>query len=282
MRPVLSCGTLRGNEGVNAVGLAATRGEPAPTIKVCGVQRLDTLLLLTELEVEYAGFVFVPGSRRYISPAAYHELLHAYAREVRRREALTLKLELSDPPEGEGRAAEAAGEGGASEGESAPSAKRRLPKRVGVFVRPSLRAIEAVLSRGPLGVLQLHGVAEAREVEDVYFAFRIPVVLAVGPEDFSLAQSVRVPLHAILVDSPGGGTGRTFPWEVLPRWRALARALKTRLWVAGGLTPENVGELLRTYRPDGVDVSSGVERDGQKDPERIRAFVRAVRGRAGE
>jgi len=245
------------------------------------VQRLETLLLLTDLGVEYAGFIFVPGSRRYISPAFYHELLHAYAREVRRQETFTLKLGLSSSSEKEGRAAEAAGGGVAAEEGSSPPEKRRLPKRVGVFVRPSLKAIEAVLSRGPLGLSQLHGVAEAQEVEDVYFAFRIPVVLAVGPEDFSLAQGVRVPLYAVLVDSPGGGTGRTFSWEVLLRWRSLADALETRLWVAGGLTSENVGELLRTYRPDGVDVSSGVEQDGQKDPERIRAFVRAVRRGAG-
>ncbi|MBE3550537.1 MAG: Phosphoribosylanthranilate isomerase [Brockia lithotrophica] len=259
--------------------LAATRGAPAPTIKVCGVQRVDTLLLLTDLEVEYAGFVFVPGSRRYLSPASYHELLHAYAQEVRRREALTLGLGLPSPSEEGERAAEA---GSVDVVAEKGSERRRLPRRVGVFVRPSLRAIEAVLTRGPLGLIQLHGVAEAREVEDVHFAFRIPVVLAVGPEDFSLVQGVRVPLHAVLVDSPGGGTGRAFSWEVLPRWRALADALETRLWVAGGLTPENVGELLRTYRPDGVDVSSGVERGGQKDPERIRAFVRAVRGAAGD
>jgi len=73
--------------------------------------------------------------------------------------------------------------------------------------------------------------------------------------------------------APGrlGGTGIAFQWDVVG---GLAR--ERPIVVSGGLTPENVGELVRTLRPYGVDVRSGIERDGQKDPERMRAFVRAV------
>ena len=73
-------------------------------------------------------------------------------------------------------------------------------------------------------------------------------------------------------DGRSGGTGRTFAWE-------LARRLAgdRRFVVSGGLTPENVGACVRAVRPYAVDVRSGVESNGMKDPGKVRAFVRAVR-----
>jgi phosphoribosylanthranilate isomerase len=74
-----------------------------------------------------------------------------------------------------------------------------------------------------------------------------------------------------------GGTGETFDWQAslnaLDRIKGLGR-----LVLAGGLNPENVGEAVRITKPWGVDVSSGVEASpGKKDPEKVRAFIRAVR-----
>jgi phosphoribosylanthranilate isomerase len=75
-----------------------------------------------------------------------------------------------------------------------------------------------------------------------------------------------------------GGTGRTFDWEKAVPIAEGMRQGGVRLVVAGGLTPENVGEAMRVLNPWGVDVVSGVEaRPGRKDPEKVRAFVRAVR-----
>ncbi|MCB9673784.1 MAG: phosphoribosylanthranilate isomerase [Alphaproteobacteria bacterium] len=78
----------------------------------------------------------------------------------------------------------------------------------------------------------------------------------------------------VLVDSAfGGGSGRVADWE-----RVELASAGHPVVLAGGLTPENVAEAIRTVRPIGVDVSSGVERaPGQKDPERIRAFVKAAK-----
>jgi phosphoribosylanthranilate isomerase len=88
---------------------------------------------------------------------------------------------------------------------------------------------------------------------------------------------------AVVLDArvPGrlGGTGTTFDWAAVrgPLERARARG-SARLVVAGGLTPDNVGDAVRAVRPFGVDVAGGVERaPGRKDPELVRRFVAAAR-----
>jgi phosphoribosylanthranilate isomerase len=91
---------------------------------------------------------------------------------------------------------------------------------------------------------------------------------------------------AVLIDTKtavaSGGTGTAFDWERAHEVLADA-AGKLRLIVAGGLTPENVAEAIRTLRPWGVDVSSGVElAPGKKDPARVREFIRAARAAFAE
>jgi phosphoribosylanthranilate isomerase len=83
-------------------------------------------------------------------------------------------------------------------------------------------------------------------------------------------------VDAVLIDAPGGGTGQTFDWEAIEEYNQAAEKLGITLYVAGGLHEGNVQELLRTYAPSGIDVSSGVETDGRKDIEKIRLFVRRV------
>ena len=74
--------------------------------------------------------------------------------------------------------------------------------------------------------------------------------------------------HAVLLDSKGGGTGKTFDWQVGGEVQQ-----RVPFILAGGLTPDNVGEAVRVVKPWCVDTSSGVETDGTKDHEKIRAFV---------
>ena len=79
----------------------------------------------------------------------------------------------------------------------------------------------------------------------------------------------------LLLDTPTpnwGGSGETHDWDV-----ARLASQAHRILLAGGLTPENVGAAIRQVRPWGVDVSSGVETDRQKDSEKIRAFIEQVR-----
>jgi phosphoribosylanthranilate isomerase len=147
--------------------------------------------------------------------------------------------------------------------------------RVGVFVDAAEECIREAAQRCGLHLLQFHG----QESPEFCRRFAVPVVRAFrvrGPE--VLEDLVRFKTAGWLLDSyvPGqrGGTGATFNWDVA----ASAVALGRPVWLAGGLHPGNVGEAIRRVRPDAVDVSSGVEHaPGRKDPERMRAFVQAVR-----
>ena len=99
------------------------------------------------------------------------------------------------------------------------------------------------------------------------------------PEGFSLPEGL---MDTFVLDSGDlrmpGGTGKKFDWEkAVPIAEGMRRA-GLKLVVAGGLTPENVADAMRILQPWGVDVASGVEaRPGKKDPEKVRAFVKAVR-----
>ena len=99
---------------------------------------------------------------------------------------------------------------------------------------------------------------------------RVPVIRLVdGFEDRMAAFSNRL----VLIEGPDSGTGKPTDWHRASAWTDRARVI-----IAGGLNPDNVGEVVRTIRPFAVDVSSGVESSpGVKDAGRIRAFVAAVR-----
>ena len=74
----------------------------------------------------------------------------------------------------------------------------------------------------------------------------------------------------MIVDSPGGGTGNTFDWELLKK-------IKRPYILAGGINAENIKEAVEMLHPYGVDVSSGIETDGYKDKEKMKAFMALVK-----
>jgi phosphoribosylanthranilate isomerase len=79
----------------------------------------------------------------------------------------------------------------------------------------------------------------------------------------------------VLLDAGTGGTGTCFDWSLI-------QSLERPYFLAGGLGPENVADAVKTLHPFAVDVSSGIETDGAKDPEKMKDFVRAVRAADGK
>ena len=113
----------------------------------------------------------------------------------------------------------------------------------------------------------------------------VQVIHVVGPESLEEAIAVAPYVNAVLLDSGNpalavkelGGTGRRHDWQISRRIR---EAIDAPLFLAGGLTPENVGEAIATVGPFGVDVCSGVRTNGLLDPDKLRAFVWAAQSAA--
>lgn len=145
-------------------------------------------------------------------------------------------------------------------------------KVVGVFVNEPVEAIAGACDF--LDMVQLHGqednsyLERLREVTDraLIQAFRIR-------ESGDLERAMKSSADLILLDS-GTGTGRSFEWNLIGEIQ--------RPWIlAGGLGPDNIAEAVSRFRPYAVDLSSGAETDGWKDPEKMRLCVEAVRKSAG-
>ena len=155
---------------------------------------------------------------------------------------------------------------------------------------------------GAVNLIQLHGKEDDEYIERIILRTSLPVIKAfrIG-EKSDLEQAVKCPAQWILLDS-GTGTGKSFDWELLAsfleehgsagkakspeslRYRRDSRPAGENLFpgnhpwlLAGGLSPENVAAAVMRFCPTAVDVSSKVETDGWKDPEKIRAFTEAVR-----
>lgn len=157
-------------------------------------------------------------------------------------------------------------------------------RRVGLLVDPDDATLRATLAVFRADMIQLHGKETPARVAEIRKTFAVPVmkVMAVGePADVAAARAYEDVADWLMFDArppqrPGalpGGNAVSFDWSLLA-----GQSWKRPWMLAGGLTPENVGEAIRAVRPPAVDVSSGVEdRPGVKSVAKIKAFLAAAR-----
>ena len=142
---------------------------------------------------------------------------------------------------------------------------------VGVFVNEDPRTVAALLEAGVIDAAQLHGDEDTDYIRGLKSLTKAPLIKAFGLRSIHDLPAVeRCPADLVLLDSPGGGTGRLFDWQLLEN-------IQRPYFLAGGLSAENVGKAIARLRPFGVDVSSGIETGGYKDREKMTAFAAAVR-----
>jgi len=236
-------------------------------VKICGVMRAEDALVAAEAGADFIGLVFAASPRR-LSTAQAGEIVRALGSPL--RDAATAPLrqpEAASPADWFRRAAQAL------EG----LLERKRPLTVGVFADMDFETVNSIADECGVDLIQLSG---GESWHDCVLANR-QVIKAVHVGEGASADSVLAGIEAgaavaCLLDpqvaGARGGTGQRLDWEVAAR---VARELPIIL--AGGLTPDNVAEAVRTVRPWAVDVSSGVEREGVKDGDRIRAFVAAAK-----
>jgi phosphoribosylanthranilate isomerase len=154
---------------------------------------------------------------------------------------------------------------------------RKRPLLVGVFADAEPETMNAIAESCALDLVQLSG----HEAWGMCLGIARPVIKALRVRASASARSILGTMRPgtaalCLLDSDVegvlGGSGQTFDWQV-----ARGVAAKRPIILAGGLTPENVGEAVRVVKPWAVDVSSGVETHGVKDVAKIRAFVAAAK-----
>jgi phosphoribosylanthranilate isomerase len=207
-------------------------------IKICGITNLEDARIAVEAGADALGFVFHPASPRNVS-------------------AVTVKAITTSLP--------------------------AQIEKLGVFVSPTANIADTVTRAGLTGI-QLHFTNTPAEPQNFPGStFKKFLALNTGQTraGTDMASYLTDAIDALFLDSgtpdKPGGTGEAFDWKAAS---GVVRALSRRhkIVVAGGLTPENVVEAVHTLKPWGVDVSSGVEaRPGKKDPEKIQAFIQAVR-----
>lgn len=210
----------------------------ATRIKICGLARGEDALLAARLGAEFLGVVLAESPRQVRIAEA-----RAWVAEVR--------------------------------------AEFPHSRWVGVFVRPRAEEVAAAVAALGLDLVQLHGCAPGDVPQSP-----VPVIRAVAAAEIpALRDAPKDPAAwAVLVDRAArGGTGETFDWSPLKGWRDWMSAGAEegpwpRLFLAGGLGPDNVADAIRAVRPYAVDASSRLEAaPGRKDPEKVRAFIAAAR-----
>lgn len=209
-------------------------------VKICGLTEQEHAIAAARAGADFLGLIFAPA-RRQLTPENGHEIVQA-VRQL------------------------------------------GLPARtVGVFVNLLATEVNRVADFCGVDWVQLSGDESWQYCRDISRPFIKVIHVTSGRQTSSVLNEIRdgycfLTGRAFIctldakIGSAYGGTGRAFDWQ-------LAREVAARLPViiAGGLTPDNVGHLVREVKPWGVDVSSGVETNGTKDIAKIKSFIEAVR-----
>ncbi|MBL1292663.1 MAG: phosphoribosylanthranilate isomerase [Thiotrichales bacterium] len=206
-------------------------------VKYCGITRAEDARIAAELGVDAIGLVFYPPSPRSVSIEQARTIVAAVPAFV---------------------------------------------TTVALFVDPEIEEVELVLTELPIDLLQFHGDESAEECESYDWPYIKAVRMREGTDLVAISVEHKQ-ARGLLLDSykagVAGGTGETFDWARVSSddEGEDADECNSRIILAGGLTPDNVGTAIEQVQPFAVDVSGGIESaKGIKDAEKMKAFMRSV------
>ncbi len=216
-----------------------------PKVKMCGISKVETIPAVVEAKPDYMGLVFAPSKRQVTVDQAktlVEELHKQYATRYNSGAEQSTNDEI---------------------------------KTVGVFVNETLDNLITIAKEVNLDAVQLHGdedeafIKALKEKTDVEVWKAVQIRSAADAEAW-IDSSADMLLFDAYHKDERGGTGEVFDWSCLDEF-------ERPFMLAGGIDSTNVARAIRTVRPYGIDISSGIETDGVKDDEKIKAFANIVR-----
>ena len=216
-----------------------------PKVKMCGISKVETIPAVVEAKPDYMGLVFAPSKRQVTVDQAkilVEELHRGYAKKY---------------------------------GSDTEHDKNDTIKTVGVFVNETVDNLVTIANEANLDAVQLHGdedeafIQSLKERTNVEVWKAIQIRSAADVEKW-IDSSADMLLFDAYHKDERGGTGEVFDWSSLD-------AFERPFMLAGGIDSTNVARAIRTVRPYGIDISSGIETNGVKDDEKITAFIKIVK-----
>lgn len=216
-----------------------------PKVKMCGISKIETIPAVVEAKPDYMGLVFAPSKRQVTVDQAkilVEELHRGYAKKY---------------------------------GSDTEHDKNGTIKTVGVFVNETVENLVTIANEANLDAVQLHGdedeafIKSLKERTNVEVWKAIQIRTAADTEKW-IDSSADMLLFDAYHKDERGGTGEVFDWSSLD-------AFERPFMLAGGIDSTNVARAIRTVRPYGIDISSGIETNGVKDDEKITAFTKIVK-----
>ena len=216
-----------------------------PKVKMCGISKVETIPAVVEAKPDYMGLVFAPSKRQVTVDQAktlVKELHRGYAQKY---------------------------------GSDTEHDKNDTIKTVGVFVNETVDNLITIANEANLDAVQLHGdedeafIQSLKERTNVEVWKAIQIRSAADVEKW-IDSSADMLLFDAYHKDERGGTGEVFDWSSLDTF-------ERPFMLAGGIDSTNVARAIRTVRPYGIDISSGIETNGVKDDEKITAFTKIVK-----
>jgi len=222
-----------------------------PKIKMCGISKVETILAIVDAKPDYMGLVFAPSKRQVTVDQAktlVEELHKQYANRYNRD---------------------------AEQYSNQTLIHQEFIKTVGIFVNETLDNLVTIATEVNLDAVQLHGDEDEAFIQSLKERTNVEVWKAVQIRSAADAEAwIDSSADMLLFDAyhkdERGGTGEVFDWSSLDEF-------ERPFMLAGGIDSTNVARAIRTVRPYGIDISSGIETEGVKDDEKIKSFTNIVR-----
>lgn len=246
-----------------------------PKVKMCGISKVETISAIVDAKPDYMGLVFAPSKRQVTVDQAktlVEELHKQYGNRYSREE-----VQCSNDVVQDGAVIGAVHEGTLTSTENASPTliHQEAIKTVGVFVNETLDNLVTIATEVNLDAVQLHGDEDEAFIQSLKERTNVEVWKAVQIRSAADAEAwIDSSADMLLFDAyhkdERGGTGEVFDWSSLDEF-------ERPFMLAGGIDSTNVARAIRTVRPYGIDISSGIETEGVKDDEKIKAFTNIVR-----